>query len=277
MTELGKTARLRVIKQLAFGVFLDAHELGEILLPSRYVPAGTRVGDELKVFLYLDSEDIPVATTLRPRAEVGQCANLRVVSVNRVGAFMDWGLPKDLLVPFSEQRVPMQEGRSYVVYLYLDDQTHRIAATSRLSDHLQETDHGDFQPGQQVDLLICARTEIGLKAVIDGTHLGMILKSDLLDTVRIGQRVKGYIKGIRDDGRINLRLQPAGQQGRDELSSRILDFLRAEGGSSTLTDRSEPEAIFKRFGVSKGSYKKALGRLYKEHLIELSKDRITLL
>lgn len=277
MIELGKTARLRVIKQLAFGVYLDAHELGEVLLPTRYVPTGTRIGDELTVFLYLDSEDIPIATTLRPRAEVGQCAYLHVAEVNQVGAFLDWGLPKELLVPFREQRVPMQQGRSYAVYLYRDAASRRIAATSRLSDHLHETDDGEFQAGQAVDLLVCTRTDLGLKAVINGTHLGMIMKSDLLETVRVGKRVKGYIKGIREDGRINLMLQPGGQEGRDALSDRILDFLKAEGGSSQLTDRSSPEVIFKRFGVSKGSYKKALGRLYKEQLIELSKDRITLL
>lgn len=277
MTELGKTARLRVIKEVPFGLYLDAHDLGEVLLPSRYVPPGTRVGDQLQVFLYLDSEDIPIATTLRPRVQVGQCAHLQVVSVTHIGAFLDWGLPKDLLVPFKEQRVPMQEGRRYTVYVYLDEQTERITASSRLSHFLSETDHGEFKPGQAVDLLICGRTDIGLKAVIDGTHLGMILKSDLLETVRVGQRVKGYIKAIREDGRINLKLQPGGQQGRDELSERILAFLKAEGGSATLTDRSSPEAIYRRFGVSKASYKKALGALYKQRLIALEKERIRLL
>lgn len=277
MTEIGKTARLRVIKQVSFGVYLDAHQLGEVLLPTRYVPAGTRIGDALSVFLYTDSEDIPIATTLTPKAELGQCAHLRVAAVNRVGAFMDWGLPKDLLVPFSEQRVPMEVDRWYTVCLYRDERSGRIAASSRLSDHLQETDQGEFKTDQPVDLLICARTDLGLKAVIDGSHLGMILKNDLIGTVRVGDRLKGYIKGVREDGRINLRLQPTGESGRDLLDDRILDHLKATGGSSTLTDRSPPEAIFRQFGVSKANYKKALGRLYKARLIELNKDRVTLL
>jgi predicted RNA-binding protein (virulence factor B family) len=276
MVELGKTTRLRVIKELPFGLYLDAHELGEILLPKRYIPKGTRVGDQLEVFLYTDSEDLPIATTLRPKAEVGQCAHLRVVSVTGVGAFMDWGLPKDLLVPFSEQRVPMEEGRSYTVYVYLDEQTGRIAASSRLSHFLSETGQR-FVAEQPVDLLICGRTDIGLKAVIDGTHLGMILKNDLLQPIKVGQQVQGYIKGVRDDGRINLKLQPGGQQGRDELTARILDALKAEGGSLPLTDKSSPEAIFKRFQVSKANYKKALGKLYKARLIRLGREHITLL
>ena len=276
MTQLGKSARLRVIKQVPFGVYLDAHELGEVLLPTRYVPAGTRIGDAVDVFLYLDSEDIPIATTLKPKVQLGQCAHLLVVAVTPIGAFLDWGLPKDLLVPFSEQRVPMQEGRSYTVYVYLDEQTGRIAASSKLSHYLRETDDGEFVPDQPVELLICGRTELGLKAVIDGTHLGLIFKDDALQAVKMGQQVKGYIKAIRDDGRIDLTLQPAGQQGRDTLDSRILDFLKAEGGHSTLTDKSTPEAIFKRFGVSKANYKKALGRLYKARLITLDKEHIRL-
>jgi predicted RNA-binding protein (virulence factor B family) len=276
MVELGKTARLRAIKEVPFGMYLDAHDLGEVLLPARYIPKGTRVGDEVEVFLYTDSEDLPIATTLRPKAEVGQCAHLKVVSVTGIGAFLDWGLPKDLLVPFREQRVPMQVGRSYTVYVYLDEQTGRPAASSRLSRFLSETGEG-FEPDQPVDLLICGRTDIGLKAVVNGTHLGMILKNDLLQPVKVGQRVQGYIKGIRDDGRINLKLQPGGQQGRDELAERILEALKAGGGILALTDKSPPEAIYRRFGVSKANYKKALGRLYKQHLIELGKNRIRLL
>jgi predicted RNA-binding protein (virulence factor B family) len=276
MVEIGNTYTLRVIKEVPFGMYLDAHELGEVLLPRRYVPKGTRVGDQVEVFLYTDSEDLPIATTLRPKAQVGECAHLRVVSVTGIGAFMDWGLPKDLLVPFKEQRVPMETGRSYTVYLYLDQQTGRVAASSRLSHFLSETGKG-FKPDQPVELLVCGRTDLGLKAVIDGTHLGMILKNDLLQPIKVGQRVKGYIKGIREDGRINLKLQPGGQQGRDDLSARILDALKAEGGTLSLTDKSSPEAIYRRFGVSKANYKKALGRLYKARLIELGREQIRLL
>lgn len=277
MVKLGKTQRLRVIKEVPFGLYLDGHERGEVLLPKRYVPHGTRVGDQLQVFLYLDSEDLPIATTLHPKIQVGQCAHLRVVDLTPIGAFVDWGLPKDLLVPFRQQRAPMQQGRAYTVYCYLDEPTGRIVGSTRLSDFLSETDDGEFHPGQPVQLLICGRSELGYKAVIDGTHLGMILNNDALQGIRVGQETQGYIRHIRDDGKLNLSLQPLGQAGRDSLDQRILAFLQLEGGSSTLTDRSSPEAIYRRFGVSKANYKKALGRLYKARLIELGKERIRLL
>lgn len=273
--EIGKRQRLRVVKHVPFGIYLDAGELGEILLPGRYVPQGTEPGDEIEVFLYLDSEDIPIATTLEPRAMVGEVACLKVVAVNRVGAFLDWGLPKDLLVPFAEQRVPMAVGRHYCVYIYLDKATQRIAASSKLSKYLSE-ENDDFTPNQPVDLLICGRSDLGMKAVINGTHLGMIFTGDLLRPLRTGQRVQGYIKAIRDDGRIDLALQPQGKAARDDLDQRILDHLRRQGGRSELTDKSSPEAIYDTFGVSKSNYKKALGRLYKARSITLDKDRVTL-
>ncbi len=277
MTQLGKTARLRVIKAVPFGLYLDAHELGEVLLPKRYVPADTRVGDALNVFLYLDSDDIPIATTLTPKVQVGQCAHLRVAAVNQVGAFLDWGLPKELLVPFNEQRTRMQAGRWYTVYVFIDGQTGRIAATSRLSDHLSETADDEYVAGQAVNLLICARTDLGLKAVIDGSHLGMILANDVIGDIHVGAHLTGFVKNVRDDGRINLQLQRTGERGRGQLDDRILSFLKTQGGRSTITDRSSPEVIFKQFGVSKANYKKALGRLYKARRIDLNKDCVTLL
>lgn len=273
---VGRHATLRVIKAVDFGVYLDGGELGDILLPTRYIPAGTRVGDPIRVFLYRDSDDKLIATTLKPRAEVGECACLKVVAVNAVGAFLDWGLPKDLLVPFSEQRPRMQAGRNYCVYLYTDDHSNRIVASARLSRFLSETNEQMFTEGQPVDLLLCGRTDLGMKAVINGSHLGMVLTNDLIGGVRTGDRLKGFVKHIRDDGRINLRLQATGAPGRDQLDTRILAFLEQNDGVSTVTDRSSPEAIFKAFGVSKASYKKALGRLYKARLITLDNDRVTL-
>ena len=273
--ELGKKSRLRVVKTVPFGVYLDAGKLGEVLLPTRYLPKGCKVNDEVEVFVYLDSEDIPIATTLKPRAMVGECAHLKVVAVNRIGAFLDWGLPKDLLVPFAEQRVPMEVGRSYTVYLYVDSASQRIAASSKLSKYLSEEADG-FSPGQAVDLLICGRTDLGLKAVIDGSHLGMIFKGDILEGVKIGKRVKGYIKAIREDGKIDLSLQALGQAGRDELSERILAHLKTQGGSSSLTDKSAPEAIYKQYRVSKANYKKALGRLFKARRISIDKQQVSL-
>lgn len=273
--EIGKRSRLRIVKRVPFGVYLDAGELGEVLLPNRYVPKGAEPGQQIDVFIYLDSEDIPVATTLKPRAMVGECACLKVVAVNRIGAFLDWGLPKDLLVPYAEQRVPMQEGLSYCVYLYVDKLTQRIAGSSKLSKYLRE-ENDDFAPNQAVDLLVCARSDLGMKAVINGTHLGMIFNGDLLQPLKIGKRLRGYIKAIREDGKIDLALQPSGAAARETLNQRILEHLRRQGGHSELTDKSSPEAIFKAFGVSKANYKKALGRLYKDKLIELDKERVTL-
>ena len=276
MAEIGKPNRLRVVKEVPFGVYLAAGDLGEILLPARYVPRHSRVGMDLEVFVYLDSDDTPIATTLKPKTQVGKCAHLRVVAVDRVGAFLDWGLTKDLLVPFTQQRVPMQEGRYYTVYTYVDEQTRRIAASSKLSHYLSETSDG-FRPGQPVDLLICARTDLGLKAVIGGTHLGMIFKHDVLQGAKVGRKTQGYIKAIRPDGKIDLCLQAPGLQARDELCTRILNHLKTRGGESSLTDNSTPEAIYRQFGVSKANYKKALGRLYKARAISITKERIVLL
>ncbi|WP_127470907.1 S1 RNA-binding domain-containing protein [Thiomicrorhabdus aquaedulcis] len=274
MAELGKLSTLRVVKDVEFGVYLDGGELGEILLPKRYVPANTTKGRPIEVFIHLDSQDRLVATTATPLAYVGDVAFLEVTDVNRTGAFMNWGMPKDLFVPFSEQRVPMEVGRSYCVYLYIDI-TGRIAASSKLSLYLDETNK-EFKAGQAVSLQVASRSDMGYTAVINGTHLGLIHNSDILQPLRMGQKMNGYIKGIRPDHKINLTLQKQGQAARDEDSELILAFLQANNGRSTLTDKSTPEAIFKQYRMSKASYKKALGKLYKAQKINLGKDEITL-
>lgn len=275
MVTLGKKHRLHVLKQLDFGFYLDGRELGEILLPLRYAPEHCAIGDSVEVFIYLDSEDRVIATTEIPYAEVGSCAYLKVVELGKFGAFLDWGLPKDLLVPFKEQRVPMQVGKYYTVFLFVDA-TGRIAASSRLSAFLKEENKGFFLVNQSVHLHIASRSELGYKAVINGTHLGMIHTGDILQPIRIGDDVEGYIKGIRPDGRINLTLQQKGQEAWDALSQKILDYLKEQGGSSPLTDKSPPELIYQTFNASKASYKKALGKLYKEKHIRLEKDRVVL-
>ncbi|MEN8214595.1 MAG: S1-like domain-containing RNA-binding protein [Pseudomonadota bacterium] len=276
MLNIGKFNRLQVVKSVDFGLYLDGDEAGEILLPSRYVPAGSAPGDWLEVFIYRDSDDRLIATTETPYAMVDQCAWLKVVSVNRIGAFLDWGLPKDLLVPFSEQKKPMQQGRSYVVYLYLDGETERIAASSKLRDHLSEKSFY-FKPRQPVELLIANRTDMGYQAVVNDTHLGLIYDNEVYQPLRIGQRLQGYIKQIRPDHKIDLALQLDDQQTRDTLESRILDYLQSHDGISKVTDSSPPEVIYKLFGVSKKKYKKALGGLYKKKLILIGKQKITLL
>lgn len=275
MTNIGKLNQLQVIKEVDFGVYLDGDNLGEILLPARYVPDHCKINDWIEVFIYLDSNDLLIATTDMPYVMVEQCAFLKVVDVNDTGAFLDWGLPKDLLVPYNQQERPMQVGHSYVVFVYLDENTNRIAASSRLSRFLSEqSDY--FEPGEPVQLLICGESDLGYKAVINNLHLGLLYRDEVFKPLRYGQSVTGYIKNIRDDGKIDLTLQLPSQTTRDSLGHEILEYLKANGGTSTLTDKSPPDQIYEQFGVSKASYKKALGALYKARLIRITKDSISL-
>jgi uncharacterized protein len=275
MAELGKKNNLTVIKSLDFGVYLDGGDLDEILLPIRYVPEGCTVGDQLEVFVYLDTDDLLIATTETPKAMVDECAVLKVVEVNQVGAFLDWGLPKDLLVPFGEQQKPMQVGQSYVVYLYIDQASERIAASTKLDKFLGDTSPY-FKEQQQVDLLICGRTDLGYKAVVNGSVIGLIFNSEVFKPIRIGQTIKGFIKRIRPDKKLDLCLQLVDRETLDTLSEQILSFIKAQGGQTTLTDKSSPNEISQHFGVSKSSYKKALGKLYKKRLINIEKQLVSL-
>ncbi|MBL4801799.1 MAG: GntR family transcriptional regulator [Emcibacter sp.] len=278
MIEIGKTHTLKVIKHVDFGVYLEGDTLEEILLPERYLPDDVNtweVGQSLEVFIYLDSEDRTIATTEVPLAEVGECAYLSVVEKSEFGSFLDWGLMKDLLAPFKEQRIPMDVGRSYVVYIYLD-KTNRIAASSLLSRYLDEQNEDIFQLGAEVDLLIASRSDLGYKAVINGTHLGLIHNNEIVRPISMGDEFKGYIGAAREDGRINLTLQkPAGEL-RGELAEKIIAYLEQNGGSSNLTDKSPPTDINAVFHVSKSNYKKALGKLYKARKITLENGRIML-
>ncbi|MDC9724536.1 MAG: S1-like domain-containing RNA-binding protein [Gammaproteobacteria bacterium] len=275
MIELGKLNTLTVLKKLDFGIYLDGGDLDEILLPRRYVPEGCSVGEQLEVFVHLDSEDMLIATTEMPKAMVGECAFLKVVEVNRVGAFLDWGLPKDLLVPFGEQQKPMQVGQSYVVYLYIDPASERIAASTKLDKFLGDTSPY-YKEQQAVDLLICGRTDLGYKAVVDGGTIGLLFNSDVFKPISIGQKMKGFIKRIREDKKLDLCLQLVSREALDDLSEKILAFIKAEGGKTTMTEKSPPDVIAKQFGVSKSSYKKALGKLYKKRLILIEKTHIEL-
>jgi predicted RNA-binding protein (virulence factor B family) len=275
MISIGKTVRLQVVKAVDFGLYLDGEDLGEILLPKRYVPDPCAIGDWVEVFIYLDSEDIIIATTEKPYAEIGMCAHLEVVDVNSYGAFMDWGLPKDLFVPFNEQRVPMEKGRFYTVYIFQDN-TGRICASSKLDRFLRETADGHFENNQAVEIHIASRSPLGYKAIINGTHLGLIHNSDVLAPIQVGQVGTGYIKYIRPDDAIDLALQQQGVEMRKTLLQSILDDLAQNGGASDLTDKSPAEDIFNRFQVSKSNYKKALGQLYKDKKIILKDDQIML-
>ena len=275
MAQVGRFNKLEVIKEVDFGVYLDGGELDSILLPQRYVPEDCEVGDWIDVFLYFDSEDLLIATTEKPRVEVGRCEMLKVIDINNAGAFMDWGLPKDLLVPYSEQLKPMEVGYSYVVYAFHDQDSHRIAASTRLQDYLAEESVW-VKPRQAVDLLIAGRTDLGYKAVINDQYLGLIFRDDAFRPLKVGERLPGFIKSIRSDGKIDLVISQGTLQGDHDLGEQIIERLRASDGVSTLTDKSQPDEIYRAFKVSKKKYKQALGSLYKSKRILLSAEKIQL-
>ena len=276
MLQIGQFNTLEVINQVPFGYYLEGGDFGEILLTNHEAPADCEIGSKLEVFVYQNSDDRLVATFKKPLAQVNECAYLQVVSVNDVGAFVDWGLDKDLLVPYSEQDFPMSEGLSYVVFVFFDENTGRLAASTRYRAFLNEIST-DFCDKQEVDLLICGHSEMGYKAVINGTHLGLIFKDELFKPLRFGDRLPGFIKRIREDGKIDLCFQFHDDHARKDLSSQIIDDLIAHDGISTLTDKSPADEITKRFNVSKGAYKKAIGALYKQKRILLDKSKITLI
>jgi hypothetical protein len=275
MTKVGTINKLPIVKQVEFGLYLDGGDLGEILMPSRYAPKEFEVGDEVEVFIYLDSEDRLVATSQTPYCEVGQCAHLQVTSSSPFGAFMDWGLPKDLLVPFKEQLIPMHVGNSYVVFLYIDV-TGRIAASSKLSDFMKEEDGYHFLKNQEVSLLIARQNDFGYKAVVNNEYMGLVHNIDILQPIKVGDKMSGYIKNVREDGKIDLTLLAQGSKSINSLSEDILELIRNKGGKINITDKSPPELIYKTFKASKSNYKRALGKLYKKKLIVIEKDEIKL-
>ncbi|MGS2721215.1 CvfB family protein [Paraglaciecola aestuariivivens] len=279
MYQVGKFHQLEVVKEVPFGFYLEAGNLGQILLPSKNAPLDCKIGDQVRAFIYHDSDDRIIATTKRPKVTVDHCAFLKVVSITKVGAFLDWGLEKDLLVPFNEQDAPMSEGLSYVVYVFCDEETGRLAASTKLKDFLYEEsceEGGTFEPKQQVELLICGKTDMGYKAVINGSHLGLIFKDEVFQPIKVGHSLTGYIKRIREDGKIDLCFQFHDPSARNSLEEQIIEDLIAHGGLSSLTDKSSAQEISKRFNVSKNAYKKALGSLYKQKRILIDKTKITL-
>ncbi|MCP4769536.1 MAG: GntR family transcriptional regulator [Gammaproteobacteria bacterium] len=276
MAELGHYNTLQIIRRADIGVFVDGGDFGDILLPRKYVTDAMRPGDRLKVFLYNDSEDRIIATTLKPSAQVGECAYLKVIGTSRYGAFLDWDLPKDLLVPFSEQQKPMQKGYSYMVYLFVDDASERIAASSKLEKWLS-LDASHFKPREAVELMIYGKSDLGFKAIVDGHYLGQLYDNETFQRLHYGETVGGYIKQLRADGRIDLMLQLPSHRQHGQLGDAIIEHLRQNEGVSQLTDKSPPDDIYRSFGVSKANYKKALGQLYKKRLILIEKHQITLL
>lgn len=277
MIETGRINRLQVLRHSDFGLFLDGGEDGDILLPKRHVSdeLACKPGDWLEVFVYFDSEDRLVATTETPRVQVGQFASLKVVDINRVGLFLDWGLAKDLLLPHSEEKRPLQVGDYCVVYVFLDQRTRRIAASARIDRYLDKLP-AHYSVGEEVDLLVVSSTEMGFKAIINDQHWGLIHRNELFRQLRSGLRVKGYISQLRADGKISLSLQPVGGEAREELSEQIMARLRDNNGILPLSDKSTPQAISAAFSVSKNNFKKALGGLYKQGRITIHADHIEL-
>lgn len=272
---IGAMNTLTVARVRDNGIYLDGGALGEILLPPREVPHPLKAGDRLEVFVYVDSDGTLLATPVRPLAQAGEFAYLKVLSLTRHGAFLDWGLKKNLLVPYGEQNGRMEEGRSYIVYLYLEPDTQRIAGSAKL-DRFLDYEAPDYRTGQEVELVMCEHTDIGYKAIVDHRHWGVIHDSDLFETVRYGERRKGYIKKVREDGKIDLLLHPLGYAKIDGIAAGILEKLRDSGGFLPVGDKTPPETIQDLFGVSKKSFKQALSALYRERLITIEKEGVRL-
>ena len=273
--ELGKFNHLEVVKRVDFGVYLDGEEAGEILLPTRYVPSNCEVGDILNVFLYLDSEERLIATTLTPLVQVGEFAFLKVAWINQYGAFLNWGLMKDLFVPFSEQKMKMQVDRGYIVYAHLDEESYRIVASAKVDRYLSK-DIPDYEPGQEVNILIWQKTDLGFKAIIENKYAGLIYENEVFQELRTGMQLKAYIKQVREDGKIDLMIQKSGMAKVGDFSDKLLSYIKEEGGYIGINDKSDADLIYDTFGVSKKTFKKAVGDLYKKRIITLEGKGIKL-
>ena len=269
---LGEYNLLEVVKEVDFGVYLDGSEDGEILLPTRYVPQGCKPGDVLNVFIYLDMDERLIATTLQPYVKVGEFACLEVAWVNQFGAFLDWGLMKDLFVPFREQNMKMIKGNSYVVHVHLDEDSYRIVASAKIEKFLSK-DMPEYTPGDEVEVLIWQKTDLGFKVIVDNKFGGMIFKNEIFTDVRTGMKMHAYIKQVRPDGKIDLELQKGGVKKVEDFSDTLLEYIRSNGGSTPLNDKTDADVIYSTFGVSKKTFKKAVGDLYKKRLIVLEGEQ----
>lgn len=281
MIEIGKYNTLTILRDTKVGLFLgdeekDPEGIHDILLPNKYVPNKFKIGDELTVFVYLDHEERPVATTLEPYILLNEFALLRVNYINQVGAFMDWGMEKDILVPFKEQARPMEKGKRYLVYLYMDEKTNRLVASSKTNQFLSN-ENLTVERGEEVDLIVSHITEIGINVIINEQHKGLLYKDEVYDdSIRTGDRMRGYIKTIRPDNKIDVSLEKIGYERIEPNADKILNELRASRGFLRLNDNSHPEDIKTVLQMSKKTFKKAIGALYKDKLIEIKEDGIYL-
>ncbi len=275
MIKLGSYNQLEVVKKTDTGINLRSNDI-EIPMPAKWVPEGTKIGDVLEAFVYKDSEDRLIATTQQPYAIAGSFAYMEVKQTNDIGAFLDWGIDKDLLVPFKEQQHKMYADNGYVVYIYVDEETNRIVATSKLKKHIEYDNIGELKEGEEVRLLIYSETPLGLNAIVNNRYSGLIYQNELFEDLQVGDEVKGYIKTIREDKKIDLRIQKAGYELVDEVRHKILEDLKSNKGFLPFHDNSSPEEIKQRFQLSKKAFKKTIGTLYKDKLITISDKGITL-
>lgn len=274
MLQIGNFNELKVKKETSFGLYLDS-EAGEILIPNKYVPPGTKIGDTLRVFIYRDSEDRLIATTLTPKGTVGEFVYLQVRDINKYGAFLDWGLEKDLLVPQSEQPVKMQKGGKYIVRICLDKVTDRIIATGK-TDKFIEKELIELKEGQEINLLVREFTELGIKVIIDNKYSGMLYKNDVYQKLEVGDQITGYVKKVREDKKIDVTVRKSGYEEIQNSKNIIAAKLEEKGGFLPLTDKSSPEVIKEVLQMSKKNFKKGVGGLYKEGIIELGEEGIKL-
>jgi predicted RNA-binding protein (virulence factor B family) len=272
---IGGYNRLPVARKVSIGVFLEGKDQEDILLPKRYVPDPCDVGDFLDVFVYLDSEDRLIATTDTPLATAGELAYLEVVAVNRVGAFVDWGLPKDLLVPFREQLEGLERGQRSIVYVYFDTASERLVGSTRLRRHIG-SGPGHYKPGDAVKLIICGQTELGHEVIIDRRRVGMLYSNEVFQPLAEGQLTDGFIKQVRPDGKLDVELRRSGGYEEASLTDLIMKQLREAGGYLPVTDKSPPEEIYNRFHASKKAYKRAAGILYRKRAVRIEPDGLYL-
>lgn len=275
MIQLGEFHELIIIRETDNGIYLENDEGDEVLLPNKYVPENWMVHDKIEVFVYLDHEERPVATTLKPKVKLDQFAKLICVEVNKFGAFLDWGLEKHLFVPFKEQVIPMHPGNDYLIFCYLDLETGRLAASSKVHAFLDNSEL-TVKPNEEVDLLISNQTDLGYNVIINQLHLGLIYHDEVFKPLKIGDAVSGYIKRIRKDNKIDVMLQRPGYRAIEPNAQKILDRLKAAGGFLDISDKSAPDEIKSRLQMSKKSFKKASGNLYKNRLIDIKEDGIHL-
>ena len=279
MIKLGDYNLLKIVKSVDFGLYLDGDEAGEILLPQRYVTPQMRVGDEIQVFIYLDQDERPVATTETPLARVGDFACLEVAWTNEYGAFLRWGLMKDLFCPFREQKMRMERDKSYIVYVKIDEDSYRLMATAKVDKYLSLPPfhgEGSLKHGTAVDVLIWQKTDLGFKCIVDNRYQGQLYDDQVFQQLHTGDRLTAYIDHVREDGKIDLTLQPTGRRHTLDFAEVLLRYLYEHDGRCELGDKSPAEAIYARFQVSKKAYKKAIGDLYKRRLIQITDKGIAL-